>query len=800
MDKYLRCVIFGGDKLLPLYLHDWLDTYPLNKIKLINMYGITETTVHVTYHYLSGDDISVNNQVSNIGKALPETTVYILNENLELQPVGIPGELYIGGSGVCRGYLNRGALTGERFIKNPYNCEEVIYRSGDLGRWLHDGRLEYIGRIDHQVKIRGFRIELGEIETQILTHDDIDEAVVIVREDSTTGGSDSKSGDKYLCAYIVSKNGKELSTSELRDYLSNRLPGYMVPAYFVRLAEISLTLNGKIDRKSLPDPELKAGEEYTAPRNYPEKKLVEIFSTVLGLDEGIIGIESDFFEYGGHSVNAINIIAKIHKELNVKIQIGDLFRKPTVRELGEHIMGEAETKYTSIVPSDRKEYYPLSAGQKKLFIIQRMYPQNISYNIFRTFYLEHFTDNEKLQEVFKKLIERHDSLRISFRVVNDEPVQFIHNNVDFEIEIKEGIEESEIRSIIYNFTKPFDLSKAPLLRICLINAGKNSILLVDMHHIISDGTSHEILQKDFLMLYEDKELPRLRLQYKDYIVWQNSKEYRGIISRQEKYWSNMFSGEIAVLDLPADFERPEMKSYEGSSFTFTLNKEETAILKDISKGEEATLFMTIFAVFNVLFSKLSGMEDITIGIAAEGRRHNNLKNILGLFVNLLPIRSYVDRRKTFKEFLQHIKKQVLDASENQEYQFENMLEKISVKQDNSRHPLFDVVINMANRPGTRVNIDGIVNQPGNENDNKHKTGTSQYDMTVTAVDCGERIQFFLQYCTKLYKLSTIERYMKYFKNILYSLSVTTDKKMSGIEIITQEEQSGFLNINSLSRR
>jgi amino acid adenylation domain-containing protein len=415
---YLKVVIFGGEALTPLKLKEWKEKYP--GTKLVNMFGITETTVHVTYKEINAEEIELN--ISNIGKPIPTLSTYILDENLKPVPIGVIGELWVGGEGVGRGYLNRVELTKEKFVENPYRTGDRLYRSGDLARLSQKGEIEYSGRLDHQVKIRGFRIELGEIESRLLKHDEIKEAVVIAKE---------ATDEKHLWAYIVSN--REFAVSELREYLSGELPDYMIPSFFVQLDKIPLTPNGKIDRKALPEPEIKKSEEYTAPSGEMEETLARIWAEVLGIEKDVLGIDANFFEWGGHSLKAARLISEIHKTFNCKVPLRAIFSFPTIRLLAAVIEEAALEQYVPIRPSEEKEYYELSPAQKRLYILQQMETDNISYNIPLMMLLEGDVNRAKPGEALKKLIHRHDSLRTSFITAADKPMQKVHEEVDFEI-------------------------------------------------------------------------------------------------------------------------------------------------------------------------------------------------------------------------------------------------------------------------------------------------------------------------------------------------------------------------------
>ncbi|MCP4147898.1 MAG: amino acid adenylation domain-containing protein, partial [bacterium] len=385
LDKHLRYVVFGGDKLVPLYLKNWIDIYSPDKIRLINMYGITETTVHVTFHAITREEILSPGQLSPIGKPLPETTVYVFDKQMNLAPIGVTGELYVGGSGVASGYVNNPELSNRRFIENPYKNGEIVYRTGDLGRWKPDGTLAYAGRIDNQVKIRGYRIELGEIENQLLAHKAIGDAVVTAIE--TTGESERQ---QSLCAYFVSR--EELEISELRQHLSRELPTYMIPSYFVPIEKVPLTSNRKVDIKALPDPRIElTSKTYTAPRDEIEEKVVDIWSEILSVGDNMdeatgstrtsIGIDDNFFELGGDSLKATALVSKIHKLLEVKVPLTEVFKEPTIREFAEVVRQGRTNIYDEILPVETKNYYPQSSAQKRLYFLDQLEEIGTSYNI-----------------------------------------------------------------------------------------------------------------------------------------------------------------------------------------------------------------------------------------------------------------------------------------------------------------------------------------------------------------------------------------------------------------------------------
>ncbi len=771
MFKSLRCLLVGGDILSPKHINAVREKNP--NLKVINGYGPTENTTFSTCFRIE------KKYTSNIpiGSPISNSTVYIVDKNNSIQPIGIVGELWVGGDGVARGYLNNKELTAEKFIESPFVEGERIYKTGDLARWLSDGTIEFIGRIDQQVKIRGFRIELGEIENELLKHDKINEAIVIAKEDN--------SKNKYLCAYIAGE--VELNNKELREHLSKELPEYMIPAYFIQLEQLPLTANGKVDRKSLPDPDgnITTGTEYVAPRNEIEEKLVSIWSEVLGIER--IGINDNFFELGGHSLKAINISAKINKELNVSVPLREMFKTPTIKGLANYVEGAKQSIYSRIETVEKKEYYPLSSAQKRMYTLQQFEEDNISYNIPMVMTLEGELDKTKLKETFDKLIQRHEALRTSFEVIDGKPVQVVHKEVNFEIEYTEANEEKAVE-IAAEFVKAFDLSKAPLIRVALVKIkDKEHILMIDMHHIISDGTSMGILTKEFMELYDGKKLTELRIQYKDFAVWQNELFKSGEIKKQEEYWLQTFEGEIPVLNMSTDYQRPSIQSFEGENISFELNEELTNKLKQIAKETGSTMYMVLLSACNVLLSKYSGQEDIIIGSPTAGRPHADLENIMGMFVNTLAMRNYPESSKTFKEFLTEVKASSLQAFENQDYQFEELIDKLNITRDLSRNPLFDVMFVMQNMDAGEIQIEGLKFKPY-EIDSK----IAKFDITITATEFDKTIGLSLNYCTKLFNKQTIQRMSKHLTNILNSISNNTNLRLLEVEMLSEEEKQQLL--------
>ncbi|WP_434293235.1 condensation domain-containing protein, partial [Clostridium botulinum] len=742
-----------------------------NGKKLINLYGPTEATIDVSYF----DCINDGKRVIPIGKPIDNTKLYILKNN-EPVPVGVSGELYIAGDGLARGYVKRIELTSQKFIDNPFEPGTKMYKTGDLARWLPDGNIEFLGRIDNQVKIRGFRIELGEIENKLLQHENIKEAAVLVKE--------NKDSEKYICVYVVSE--KNLEELDLKSHLKETLPEYMVPAYFVELEKMPLTANGKLNRRALPEPNLDANlVEYEAPRNKVEETLAKIWSEILGIEK--IGINDNFFDLGGHSLKATILMSKIHKELSREVPLKELFKSPTIKDLSKYIESAEENLYSKIEKVEEKEYYETSSAQKRMYMLQQFDKDSTAYNMPVVFKLEGNVDKNKIEETFRKLTQRHETLRIYFQIYNEKIIQKIQN-YKFELVKKEN---ENIEDAINGFVRPFDLGKAPLFRAELLEDNKKIYLLIDMHHIISDGVSMNILIKEFKDIYNGKNLEPLKFQYKDFAAWQNNFLKSDLMKKQEEYWLSRFSDEIPVLNIPTDYERPAIKSFDGDSISFKVNEEITEKLRELAKETGSTIHMILLSAFNILLSKYSGQEDIIVGVPIAGRSNADLENIMGMFVNTLALRNKLEGDKKYIDFLNEVKENSLRAYENQSYQFETLIEKLNLKLDASRNPLFDVMLNSIDLFDKNEKfLDGLLIKSYNI-----KEISSKVDFDLAFKENLKVIELTLTYATNLYDKNTIEIMIEDYIGILEI--IVMDKDMSIDNIILKCSERYFDDTSEL---
>jgi bacitracin synthase 1 len=764
------------------------------------MYGPTEATIIAAVLEIERDRDDDYARLTSVPIGFPTANnqLLILDPYLHLCPIRVTGELYISGTGVAAGYVNQPDLTGKKFLENPYATSvfpfQYIYRSGDLCRWLNDGSIEFIGRIDNQVKIRGFRIELGEIENHLLAHPEVRDAVVVDQEKPGTQ-------EKFLCAYFVpEKTGTKIQPEVLGEFLSLKLPDYMVPAYFIEITNIPLNPNGKVDRNALPGPDFeKTTLMYMAPRDETEKKLARLWEEILGRPAGSIGIDDNFFHLGGHSLKGMVLISRMHKDSDVKLTLADLFKTPTIRALSDSLRAKVKDKFVFIPRGEKKEYYLLSSAQKRLYILDQLEPGSINYNIPMVYRVPTEPDQRLLADSFWEIIERHESFRTSFIMVGHEPKQHILpiDQVEFKIEFydrpcpaSQTGQASQIELIIKEFIRPFDLTRAPLLRVGWLDTGDGDhFLLIDMHHIISDGVSMEIFHQELARVYRLESLAPLRLQYRDYAEWQNSGPEKEKKKKQEEFWLKEFSGEIPVLNLPLDFPRPAMQSSRGDSVSFELNPEETRTLNKWAREQEITLFMVLLAILDVLLAKLSGQEDTVIGTPTAGRRHADLEPVIGMFVNTLPLRHFPAGQKRFDDFSKEAWQKTMQAFENQEYPFEQLLELpgLEITRDTSRNPLFDVMFALQNQAGAPMEKTGLELIPY-----VYERKQAKFDMTLGAVEEKGGLTFEWEYCSDLFEEQTVERFIGYFRNLVASVIGNPGIEIRQMDVMSGEERERIL--------
>ncbi|MCZ8520301.1 MULTISPECIES: non-ribosomal peptide synthase/polyketide synthase [Paenibacillus] len=763
----LRCLLTAGSAASPELIGKWK-----GHVRYFNAYGPTEDSICTTVWSAPDDESAV--EVVTIGRPVANHRVYIVDERGSLQPVGAAGELCVAGIGLARGYHERPDLTAEKFAANPFAAGERMYRTGDLARWLPDGTIEYLGRIDQQVKIRGYRIELGEVEAQLLRLPSVKEAVVTAHQDPD--------GQKDLCAYFVAE--RQLAAGELREALADAVPGYMIPTYFVQLGGMPLTPNGKVDRRALPSPvdRASAEEAFTAPRTAAERELAVLWQEVLGVKN--IGVQDNFFDLGGHSLRAALLVTRIRKELNREVSLREVFQSPTIEALAG-VLEQRDAEAASDIPAaGAREYYPVSSAQKRLFILSQLEGGELSYNMPGVLQVEGALDRGRMEEAFRALIRRHDSLRTRFLTVNGEPVQQVLAEVPFTLNYEE-LGEEEAQSAVRGFVQAFDLGTAPLLRAGLIRlSAERHLLLFDMHHIVSDGVSMNLLVEEFIRLYQGEELPPLRIQYKDYAVWQQEQLGSGRLQSQQAYWLEAFRGSLPVLDLPGDEVRPAVRSFAGDRIAFRLDSELSRSLQELAAASGSTLYMVLLAAYTALLHKYTGQDDIIVGSPVAGRSHADLQGLIGMFVGTLALRTYPEGDKSFAAYLQEVKETALKAFENGDYPLEELVEKLQLQRDLSRNPLFDTMLVLQNTEQGEQEIEGLRFTPYG---NSHPA--AKFDLTLTVTEAGDALECTIEYATAIFKRETAERMAGHFAQLLRTAAANPQGTLAAIDIVTPQEKA-----------
>lgn len=761
----LKKVITAGSVVTGDIVNLWKE-----KVRFINAYGPTETSICATVW--EADSTHQVSTIVPIGKPIGNSKAYILDAEGKLVPAGVYGELCIAGVGLAKGYMNLSQVTESKFVRCPFLEDGKMYRTGDLARWLDDGSIEFIGRIDEQVKIRGYRIEIEEIQAAILSYSaKIQEAVIVEIKDPQ--------GLSELCAYLVGEH--MLDMENIKRYLFGKLPRYMVPTYFIQLEALPLSTNGKVDRKKLPQPvEGQSHAPYTAPVNELEQQLVTIWEEVLGVSP--IGTQDHFLNLGGHSLKATHLVSVLHKRFQVEIPLKSLFLHPTIQLLAKIIERSLKTVFHPVLPAEHREYYSLSSAQKRMLVFDQIQEGNLGYNIFGAMILDGIVDDKKFEALFKTIIDRHESLRTSFHWSDGIPVQKIHDTVPFSLEFYEGT-EWQVQDIARKFVRPFDLSQAPLLRVGLIRMNpETSVMLVDLHHIIADGISMNILIEEFSKLYEGVALQPVYTHYKDFVEWQSQHLDHEVSNRHEAYWSEVFTGEIPVLSLPLDFPRPPVQSFEGDIVHFTIDGTLLTRIKLLGAETDSTLFMILLSAYQILLSKYSGQEDIIVGSPVAGRSNVEVQHMIGMFVNTLAMRNYPTARKTYLEFLQEVKTNALQAYEHQDYPFERLVETLDLHRDVSRNPIFDTMFVLQNMESLVFNLSGVTmtSLPVD-------VVISKFDLTLSAIETSDGIQFSLDFCKHLFAKDTMRRFAVHFVEILHQVTMSPGIVLMDIDPIPSIE-------------
>jgi amino acid adenylation domain-containing protein len=809
----LKRVICSGEAL-PLELQKRFFTRL--STELHNLYGPTEAAIDVTFWACQRN---TDLDIVPIGRPIANTQIYLLDDHLQPVPIGIPGELHIGGVGLARGYLNRPDLTAEKFIANPFvrsldaasYPQARLYKTGDLARYRQDGSIEFLGRIDHQVKIRGFRIELAEIEAVLGQHPAVRETVVMAQEDEL--------GDKRLVAYVVSYPELAITGSTLRNYLKENLPDYMVPSVFVLMDALPLTSNGKVDRRALPAllqarPELE--ETFVAPSTPVEELLAAIWAQILGIEQ--VGIHDNFFELGGHSLLATQVISQLRKVFQVELPLRCLFEAPTVKSLSEHIetaeslsggflrselskramKAEPGLQSPPIKRVSREVELPLSFAQQRLWFLHQLDPDSAAYNGPTAVLLQGPLNLAALEQSISEIVRRHEALRTCFAVVEGRAVQKIVSAASVPLPVvelqnlPETEREAEVqRHAMKDAQQPFDLTQAPLLRVTLLRLDtEEHVLLLTMHHIISDAWSGGVFIREVSALYEafstgkQSPLSELPIQYADFAVWQQQWLQGEVLDTQLAYWKQQLGGAKTVLELPTARPRSRVQTATGTKHSFVLSPGLSESLKSLSQQEGATLFMTLLAAFNTLLYRYTGQEDILVGSPIANRNQSEIEGLIGFFVNTLVLRTDLSSDPSFRELMQRVREVSLGAYTHQDLPFEKLVAELQPERNLSHAPLFQVWFVLQNTPMSALELSGLtlsLLEP--------ESGMVRHDLKLDLSETPQGLKGFFEYKTDLFDPTTIARMAVIFETLLATVIEQPDLKLSQlVEILDEAEQ------------
>ncbi|MEI6411069.1 MAG: amino acid adenylation domain-containing protein [Bacteroidota bacterium] len=764
---------------------------------LKNQYGPTEA--HVVSEYVLGSDPAAWPDLPPIGKPISNVELHILDAHFQPTPIGIPGELLIGGIALADGYLNNADLTAEKFIPHPFKAGERLYRTGDLSRWLPDGNIEYLGRIDQQLKIRGYRIETGEIEQVLLSHESVQTCAVVGSEFS---------GVKELAAYLVPKPETSLPDATiLRSFLGNTLPDYMIPSYFVALESMPMTSSGKIDRKALPAPDhsaMQSGTVYVAPRNAVENQLVEIWQQVLGRDQ--IGVEDNFFNLGGHSLRAIRVVSLIRQALSVEIRLSEIFANPTIAALAHRIQTISVVNFKTLesIPTVMESAdYALSNAQRRLWVIDQMSETaeaHAAYNMPAALRLRGDLDIAALERVFDLLFARHESLRTRFR----DGRQVISPAAPYQLPQRDcrGMGAEAIKVLVEaHALRVFDLALDSLLQLELLQLEAGEYLfLFNMHHIISDGWSINVLVREMTTLYEAIKqgveqplsvLPALKIQYKDYAAWQNELLESESAEAMRAFWLNQLNkedGMLPTLELPSDYARPANKTYNGATLKTVLPAEVLNGLNALCQAHGATLFMGLTALVKSLFYRYTGQEDILIGTPVAGRAHPDLHDQIGFYINTVVLRNRLRGEDSFETLLNAVKTNTLAAFEHEAYPFDRLVEDLDLPRDLSRSAVFDVMLALQNNEQSELRFGDVALSVEGAT-----TGISKFDLTFDFVETAEGLLIALEYNTDLFKSDRIARMAEHLLTLLGSVLHDPKAAIGALNLLPAAEKQQLLH-------
>ncbi len=802
----LSQLIIGGEALSIEHVRRFRDRVPA--VALVNGYGPTEGTTF-TCTYPIPRELPAQRAAIPIGRPIANTEVYVLDRVRQPVPIGVPGELYIGGDGLARGYLNLPELTEEKFVADPFGrrAGARLYRSGDRVRWRDDGNLEFLGRLDHQVKVRGYRIELGEIETVLGQHPEVRDQAVVARQNG--------SGENNLVAYVVPRGDVALTYGQLRAYLESKLPAYMIPSGLVVLDALPLSANGKLDRRALPDPGVagSAGSGgYAAPRSEVEERLALMWAEALGLER--VGVHDNFFELGGHSLMAIGLFARIEAAFRTTISLAMLFRAQTVAALAD-VLTHAPTFDSYILlsvmhpangkgPMPREASVaplPLSFEQQSLWFIDRLSPGLAAYHIPLAVRITGSLDVSALRWALDALVIRHESLRTNFDLADGMPIQVVGSPRPVPLRetdltnCPDDQRESELRLILDDeVRRPFDLTHDILLRGVNVRMGaQEHVLRLVIHHIVADGWSIGILLRELAELYraasadEAPSLATLPIQFADFALWQRQQLQGEALETQIAFWRRYLEGAPDSLALPTDRTRPPLPSFRGAMHTIFLPESLSAELKALGRRENVTLFMTLLAAFEVLIARYSGQDDIVVGSPITGRNRVDLERLIGFFVNTLALRTDLTGNPTFRELLGRIRESTLDAFAHKDLPFARLVEELKPGRSSNQTPLFQVLFALEYLETTSLQVAGLAFEPLEFDFNWAK-----FDLSLTISERSGGLRVSLNYDTDLFDEVTIRRMAGHFQRLLEGIVADPGQPIIELPLLTEDERQQML--------
>ncbi|HYR06596.1 MAG TPA: amino acid adenylation domain-containing protein [Longimicrobium sp.] len=780
----LTNLLFGGELVDPAAVRRVLDAGAPRR--LLHVYGPTENTTFSSWHLV--DAVEAGAHTVPIGRTLAHSTLRVLDASLHPAPVGVPGELYVGGDGVARGYLGRPALTADRFVPDPFDAAggARMYRTGDRVRWTAEGAIEYLARLDGQVKVRGFRIEIGEIEATLRRHPGVADCTVVARTDAA--------GAWQVVAYVVG----DADAESLRAHLRRTLPDHMVPGAFVAMDALPLTPNGKVDRRALPAPDFAAAEDrYVAPRTPTEEVLAAIWAEVLRVER--VGRHDGFFELGGHSLLVTRVISRVRAAFGVELPVRAVFDAATVAELAGRVeaLRRADAPAVApVVPVERTDVLPLSFAQERMWFMDRLQPGGTFYNVLVPVRLRGAMDAAALERALGEIVRRHEALRTVFHEVDGRPVQVIAPPAPFILPVEtfflDADEEGEAlrRRVNAEAAVPFDLATGPLFRATLLRlADDHHVLLLGMHHAVTDGWSLKVLFGELEALYDAyraggaSPLPELAVQYADHAVWQRAQLEGEGLERHLAYWRGRLGGTPELLELPTDRPRPAVQSYRGASERIVLSRELRDRLEALARAEGATMFMVLLGAFQALLSRYAGTHDVPVGTTIAGRTRGEAEPLVGLFMNTLVMRTDLSGDPHFREVLRRVREVTLGAYDHQEIPFERLVNDLRPERSVSHSPLFQVMFELHAGGGAGLALHGLESERL-----RWENGTAKFDLSVALTSMPDGLAGGLTYSTDLFDAATARRMVEHLGRLLERVAGDPDRPLSRLDLRGDEER------------